>query len=130
MPQTADAIVVGAGCIGASIAYHLTLAGLKPLVLEKEKVPGNGSTGHCAGGVRQQFSRPVNVQVSKLSIEAFARMNDELEYEGELYWPVGYLFCITDPAQWDAFRGQVTRNINTLQAQIQHLQQQLSARAQ
>ena len=33
-------------------------------------------------------------------------------------------------AEFDAFRGQVTRNINTLQAQIQHLQQQLSARAQ
>ena len=33
-------------------------------------------------------------------------------------------------AEFDAFRGQVTRNINTLQAQIQHLQQQLSGRAQ
>ncbi|MFL6534251.1 MAG: ATPase [Pseudomonas sp.] len=33
-------------------------------------------------------------------------------------------------AEFDAFRGQVTRNINTLQSQIQYLQQQLSARAQ
>ncbi|UVL85315.1 ATPase [Pseudomonas sp. B21-028] len=33
-------------------------------------------------------------------------------------------------AEFDAFRGQVTRNINTLQAQIQNLQQQLSARGQ
>lgn len=36
----------------------------------------------------------------------------------------------TSTAEFDAFRGQVTRNINTLQAQIQNLQQQLSARAQ
>ncbi|MBT2342203.1 MULTISPECIES: ATPase [Pseudomonas] len=36
----------------------------------------------------------------------------------------------SNTAEFDAFRGQVTRNINTLQAQIQHLQQQLSARAQ
>jgi sarcosine oxidase subunit beta len=79
---------------------------MKPLVLEKEKVAGNGSTGHCAGGVRHQFSRPVNVKVSQLSIEAFARMNEELGYEGELYWPVGYLFCITNAAQWDSFRAQ------------------------
>jgi sarcosine oxidase subunit beta len=106
LPSSADAVIVGAGCIGTSIAYHLTLGGMKPLVLEKEKVAGNGSTGHCAGGVRHQFSRAVNVQVSKLSIEAFARMNDELEYEGELYWPVGYLFCLKDPAQWEAFRSQ------------------------
>ena len=33
-------------------------------------------------------------------------------------------------AEFDAFRGQVTRNINTLQAQIQNLQQQLHARGQ
>ena len=31
-------------------------------------------------------------------------------------------------AEFDAFRGQVTRNINTLQSQIQNLQQQISAR--
>jgi chromosome segregation ATPase len=31
-------------------------------------------------------------------------------------------------AEFDAFRGQVTRNINTLQSQIQNLQQQLNSR--
>ncbi len=103
-PGRADAIIVGAGCIGASIAYHLALRGLKPLVLEKENAPGLGSTGRCAGGVRQQFSSPVNVRVSKLSIEAFARMNDELAYEGDLYWPVGYLFVLSDPVRWAAFQ--------------------------
>ncbi|MGL6247196.1 ATPase [Pseudomonas sp.] len=36
----------------------------------------------------------------------------------------------TNTAEFDAFRGQTTRNINTLQAQIQNLQQQLRARAQ
>ena len=34
----------------------------------------------------------------------------------------------TNTAEFDAFRGQVTRNINTLQAQIQNLQQQINAR--
>jgi sarcosine oxidase subunit beta len=104
----ADAIIIGAGCIGASIAYHLALRGLKPVVLEKENAPGLGSTGRCAGGVRQQFSTPVNVRVSKLSIDAFARMNDELAYEGELYWPVGYLFCLTEASRWLAFQANAT----------------------
>jgi chromosome segregation ATPase len=36
----------------------------------------------------------------------------------------------TNTAEFDAFRGQVTRTINSLQAQIQNLQQQLRARAQ
>ncbi len=34
----------------------------------------------------------------------------------------------SNTAEFDAFRGQVTRNINTLQSQIQNLQQQISAR--
>jgi sarcosine oxidase subunit beta len=105
LPARAEAVIVGAGCIGASIAYHLGLAGVPALVVEREKVPGNGSTGHCAGGVRQQFSSPVNVRVSRLSIEAFARMREELEFDGDLYWPVGYLFCLADEERWTAFQG-------------------------
>jgi sarcosine oxidase subunit beta len=103
LPSRADAVIVGAGCIGASIAYHLAQHGVKALVLEREKIAGNGSTGHCAGGVRQQFTTPVNVALSKISIEAFARMNEELAYEGDLYWPVGYLFCVPDQARWTRF---------------------------
>ena len=34
----------------------------------------------------------------------------------------------TNTAEFDVFRGQVTRNINTLQSQIQNLQKQISAR--
>ncbi len=107
LPRSADVVVVGAGCIGASIAYHLARRGLKPLVVEREKFAADGSTGVCAGGVRQQFSTAVNVRLSKASIEAFVRMNDELAYEGELYWPVGYLFCLTDEARWTAFQEHV-----------------------
>jgi sarcosine oxidase subunit beta len=99
-----DAVIVGAGCIGTSIAYHLALQGVKATVLEREKIAGLGSTGHCAGGVRQQFSTPVNVRLSQHSIAAFARMNEELGHEGDLYWPVGYLFCVGDPARWAAFQ--------------------------
>jgi sarcosine oxidase subunit beta len=104
LPARAEAVVVGAGCIGASIAWHLARRGVKPLVVEKEKAPGQGSTGHCAGGVRQQFSTPINVEISRRSIAAFARMREELEYEGDLYWPVGYLFCLDDAVRWEAFR--------------------------
>lgn len=104
LPDRADAVVVGAGCIGASIAWHLARRGVRAVVLEKEKTPGLGSTGQCAGGVRQQFSTPVNVRISQLSIAAFARMNEELDHEGELYCPVGYLFCLADAPRWAAFQ--------------------------
>jgi sarcosine oxidase subunit beta len=56
LPRSADVVIVGAGCIGSSIAYHLTRRGVLPLVIEREKFAAAGSTGVCAGGVRQQFS--------------------------------------------------------------------------
>jgi len=34
----------------------------------------------------------------------------------------------TDTAEFDAFRAQMTRNISTLQSQVQNLQQQINAR--
>ena len=50
MAQTYDAIVIGAGVMGASSAMHLTGAGLKRvLVLEKAPGVGFGSTGRSTG---------------------------------------------------------------------------------
>ena len=39
MSNSTDVIVVGAGAIGASVAYHLSLAGARVTVLEKEPRP-------------------------------------------------------------------------------------------
>jgi len=66
--QTADAVIVGGGCMGASVAYHLTKLGVTDIIIvEREPLLGMGSTGKNAGGVRHQFSNEANV---KLSIES------------------------------------------------------------
>ena len=52
--ESAPVVIIGAGCIGAAIAYHLGKRGVKDVVvLEKELFSGAGSTGKCAGGIRQ-----------------------------------------------------------------------------
>ena len=48
MPGTADAVVVGAGLTGLSTAYHLALAGVRPVVLESHHV-GWGASGRNGG---------------------------------------------------------------------------------
>jgi sarcosine oxidase subunit beta len=106
VPKTADVVVVGAGCIGASIAFHLARRGAKVVVFEREKMPGIGSTGHCAGGVRQQFSARVNVELSRASVRALERFPDEVGAEAG-FDQCGYLFCLADPALWQEFQRQL-----------------------
>jgi sarcosine oxidase subunit beta len=94
--RTADVVIVGAGIVGSSIAYHLTAAGCKNvLVLERETAQGKGSTGKSMGGVRAQFSTPVNIQMSLYSIPFYASFDERLGLPAG-YRPQGYLFCATN----------------------------------
>ena len=52
MTKLTDAIVVGGGIHGCSTALHLCLAGLKPVLIEKDYA-GRHASGVNAGGVRQ-----------------------------------------------------------------------------
>lgn len=105
-PAKAPVVIVGAGCIGAAIAYHLGRRGVKGVVvLEKEPFAGAGSTSKAAGGIRAQFSAPVNVQISMLSVRHFMRFAEEMGTD-PVFFPVGYLFLLSDPGRWAAFQQQ------------------------
>ena len=93
--QSADVVIVGGGIVGSSIAYHLTAAGCRDvLVIERELSQGKGSTGQSMGGVRAQFSTAVNIQMSLYSIPFYASFEERLGYPSD-YRPQGYLFCAT-----------------------------------
>ena len=95
MGQTAEVVIIGAGIVGSSIAYHLTSAGCRNvLVLERESATGKGSTGKSMGGVRAQFSTPVSIQMSLYSIPFYDSFEEQLGYPCD-YRPQGYLFCAT-----------------------------------
>jgi sarcosine oxidase subunit beta len=102
--QTADVVIIGAGIVGASIAYHLTAAGSRNvLILERESHQGKGSTGKSMGGVRAQFSTPVNIQMSLYSIPFYATFEERLGHPSG-YKPQGYLFLATTQAHLDYLR--------------------------
>jgi len=54
MSQNFDAIIIGAGVMGASIAFHLAERGLKIAILERN-VTASGATGHSSGLVRMHY---------------------------------------------------------------------------
>ncbi len=96
--QTADVVIIGAGIVGASIAWHLTDAGCRNVLLvEREAHQGKGSTGKSMGGVRAQFATAPNIQMSLYSIPFFAAFEERLGHPSE-YRAQGYLFVATRAA--------------------------------
>ena len=112
---SADVIIIGSGIVGSSIAYHLTEAGCRSvLVIERESSQGKGSTGKSMGGVRAQFATPVNIKMSLYSIPFFAAF-DEVMGHPSGYRPQGYLFVATKQSHLDYlaenYRAQVAAGL-------------------
>jgi len=102
MGKRAEIIIIGAGVIGTSIAYHLAKLGCRDvIVLEKEDTIGSGSTAKAAGGVRQQFCTEVNIRLSIESIKAFKRFEEEIGSPPDFH-QCGYLRFVSteEESQW------------------------------
>jgi sarcosine oxidase, subunit beta len=109
--QTAEVVIIGGGIVGSSIAYHLTAAGCcNVLVIERESAQGKGSTGKSMGGVRAQFSTPVNIQMSLYSIPFYASFDERLGYPCD-YRPQGYLFCAISETHLAYLRTNIAKQV-------------------
>jgi len=107
--QTADVVIIGGGIVGSSIAWHLTHAGSKSvLVIERESSQGKGSTGKSMGGVRAQFSTPVNIQMSLYSIPFYSKFEEVVGHPAD-YRPQGYLFLATQDSHLAYLRDNFER---------------------
>ena len=94
----AEIVVVGGGVIGASIAWHLTRLGVPDvLVLDREPLPGAGSTGRATGGYRATFATEPNIRLSLLARDTLRAFAETFECE-PVYRPVGYLWVARSPA--------------------------------
>ena len=92
--ERVDVAVVGGGVIGLVVARALVAAGVEhTVVLDKEPAVGQGSTGRANGGVRAQFTAPVNIAFSTYSIGEF-EMNE--------HYVARRLFCRRDSRRWPA----------------------------
>jgi sarcosine oxidase subunit beta len=106
--QTADVLVIGAGIIGGSIAFHLLERDprLRVVVLEKESAPGTGATSKATGGVRFQFSTEANVRLTQLSYRYFTHDREILGCSVD-FTRHGYLFVTSHAATLEQCRRNV-----------------------
>jgi len=96
MTEGHEVVIVGAGVVGCAIAYNLTALGRRDvLLLEREALPGSGSTAKANGGIRAQFTTPVNIA---MSLAAMALLEELAPAIGEppVYRKAGYLFLTGD----------------------------------
>ena len=94
MAETADVVIVGAGIMGVSTAYHLARrrAG-RIVVLERDDVC-SGSTALASGGIRHQYANRIGIELTTHSIVTYERFEDEFGVDPN-FRQHGYLILVT-----------------------------------
>jgi sarcosine oxidase, subunit beta len=82
-PKTADVVILGAGVMGASIAFHLARrkAG-KIIIIDKDHV-GRGGSGRSSALVRMHYSYPQEVQLALVSLRMFENWREVVGEPGD-----------------------------------------------
>jgi sarcosine oxidase subunit beta len=106
LPTHASVVIIGGGVVGLSSAYHLASRGLRDVVLVDKGALGSGSTSKAAGGIRAQFSDPVNITLGARSLKTFRNFSALVGQEIDLH-QVGYLFLLSTPEAVTAFEANV-----------------------
>lgn len=95
-----ETLVIGAGVIGSSVAMHLAQMGMDSVRVVDFDLEGSLSSSELnAGGVRATLSHPLNIEMSRLSIDYFAAHADEVGYR-----PCGYLWLYREQKFEQALR--------------------------
>ncbi len=106
MEKTADAVIIGGGIVGLSIAYYLALKKAGRIVLFEKGQLGEGSTSRCVGGIRTQFSTEINIRFSLESLKTFEQFKEEFGVNPE-FKRIGYLFLATTEGEIEVFKQNI-----------------------
>ena len=95
MNQNSSVVIIGAGIIGASIAYNLAINGLKGVKVFDSSKAGSGSTSAALGGFRHQFSNEISVELSKRSVSIMQKFQELTGYDPLIHRD-GYIFIASE----------------------------------
>ena len=93
----AETVIVGGGISGVALAYYLARGGARDVVLVERATLASGSTGSSFGGVRQQFSSRLEIELSKRGLRFWKSVESELGHPCP-FRQDGYLVVTGRPA--------------------------------
>lgn len=105
MATSADVLICGGAVVGSAVAYFLTASGHEGRIVVVEPEPGyaRAATMLSVGGIRQQFSNPLNIAMSAFGREVIggfaARTGIDLHFREH-----GYLTLAATKAQASVLR--------------------------
>jgi sarcosine oxidase subunit beta len=81
--KTADIVILGAGVMGASIAFHLAKRKAGKIVAIDKGHVGQGGSGRSSALIRMHYSYPPEVQLAVVSLQMFQHWRDVVGEEGD-----------------------------------------------
>jgi glycine/D-amino acid oxidase-like deaminating enzyme len=103
-------LIVGAGIVGASIAYHLARRGADVTLVEKQR-PAAGATGSSFAWINSTFSKQPRsyFELNRMGMAAWARLAQELAGDLDVQWN-GAVEWYPPGADAERLRGEVRRH--------------------
>jgi len=106
LPSRSEVVIVGAGVMGCSLAFHLARLGQRQVVVLDRGEIGRGATLACAGGVRAQFSTEINIRIGMEAKRMLRGFEKETGRPAD-YREIGYLFLLQTEEERKDFEGSV-----------------------
>ncbi|MCK9553847.1 FAD-binding oxidoreductase [Aquamicrobium sp.] len=94
-----DIVIIGGAIMGASLAYYLRKEGFSGSLAVIEPDPNftHSATTLSAASIRQQFSQPENIRLSRFTLDLFRRLKQEFGDEADIgFREGGYLILATE----------------------------------
>src|SRR5262245_28873128 len=86
MTKRVDVAIVGGGIVGSATAYYLKKLGYSGSVaiIEKDTTFARSCTALSCGGIRQQFSTPENIELSKFGLRLIRNLKTEFGADADI----------------------------------------------
>lgn len=101
--RSSDVLIIGGGVMGSAVAYFLALRGASVVVLESDASYATASSALSASSIRQQFSTPVCMRMSRFGFEFMRAVSEHLSLRDEKIdvslTERGYLYLANEATQ-------------------------------